>query len=183
MRPSLLALTVLLAASASAQGAPGQTADRPHLGERAVLAVGALAGGVGAAAGTYGLLGMDYDSPVGVTLIVLAYPAGMTLGTVLMAGALGLDAPVRRTAEDALLGSVAGVLAGVVVGAAAGGVTFVVTQDDWGLISALVGLGVGGAVAAVTSSGVTVRRVRAAPAVLAAPTGERSLGLSLRLGL
>lgn len=177
MRLAVL-LLALLATSASAQVAP----TRPDLGARVLLVGGALAGGVGAVGGAYGLLGQDADAPLGVALLVAAYPVGMTLGTVAVAEALGLDAPLGRTAQDALLGSVAGALVGVMVGAAAGGVV-ILAGDDWGLLAALIGLGVGAATASATSSGVTIRRVRVAPAALAAPTGERTTGLTVALDL
>ena len=182
MRFAVLALlitsTAALAVSASAQAA----SSRPGLGPRALLVGGALAGGVGSASGAYGLLGQDADAPLGVVLIVGSYVAGMAVGTVLVGRSLGLDAPLGRTAQDALLGSAAGALAGTIVGGAAAG-TVILAGDDWGLIAALVGLGAGAATAAVVSSGVTIRRVRVTPASLTSPTGARAAGLTLFLDL
>ena len=179
MRPFALALLVTAAASAQAPERPDL---HPSPAQRTVLGLAAFVGGVGAMAGTYALTPTWYDTPGGVTLLVLAYPAGLSLGTVLAAEALGLDPSLQHVAEDAVLGVIRGALAGVVVGGAVAGLVWLPTMElDYNFWPALVGGGVGVITVAVVTAWTPSRRVRVAPAALAAPTGETATGLSFSL--
>ena len=173
----LALFSLVLAAAAQAQ-------DRePSFLPRTAVAAAGATGGVGAVVGTYALIPSWYDTPPGATLLVLSYPAGVALGTVLASNALGLDAPPDRVFTDAALGAVVGAAAGAVVGGVTAGMVYLVTQDDWGLISALVGVGVGSLTAVGVSSVVASRRIEVTPTPLRAPMGESGAGLSLRIAL
>ena len=171
-------LALGLSATASAQ-------DRePGAGERAAVMTAGMVGGVGAVAGAYALIPSWYDTPEGAALLVLAYPAGMALGTVAAAELLGLDARPFETAQDALLGAAAGAFAGALVGVGVGGTTyFAMGQQDVDLVSLFVGGGLGALTALGVSAAIASHRVGAGPAAFRVPTGEAGTGLTLRIGL
>ena len=149
------------------------------------MTASALAGGVGVAIGTSLLLGNDASGPEGVALVVVAYPAGMALGTLLASEALGLDAVPLEVVTDAALGVVVGAAAGVAVGGATGLIISGLSDgdDDGNLGAVLLGGGVALLTGGIVSARFASRRVRAAPAMLTAPTGERAPGLSLTVAL
>lgn len=177
----VLLLFALLVASANAQGARSE----PLPGHRTLMGVGGAATGAGAVALVYVVvLGETIHGDGGdLPLLVAAYPVGLTVGTVLVAEALGYDAPLGRTSVDAFVGVGAGAAVGLLAGGVAGGATYLISQDDWGLVSGLVGLGVGALTTVGVSSVVASRRVEMAPATLRAPMGEPGAGLSLRVAL
>ena len=113
MRPVVL-LSLFLTVAAQAQDR-----EPAFLPRAAVVTVG-VAGGVGAVVGAYYLIPSWYDTPPGAALLVLSYPAGVALGTMLASEALGLDAPPGRVLTDAALGLPAGALAGLVTGGLVG---------------------------------------------------------------
>ena len=160
MRP-FAALVVLLSASAVAAqpAAPG-----PTRGQRTVLVAGALAGG----------------ATLGIALFPAA-PLGVATGVYLTGRALGLDASVGDVVVDAGIGTVVGVVVAYGTGYAlrqASG------SEGSGLGEVFFALGVGvGAIAVTTAFLYDGRAVTVAPAALAAPTGERAAGLSVRVGL
>lgn len=162
---SILLASVLFSAAASAQ--PASPHRAPTVEDGAVLTVV----GVGASVAAFAAAGEP--SP---TLVVPVVMGGAILGT---SSALGL----RPT--------VPGVLLDTAIGSAVGLGTYEVyrrgtSPDFWGQTEAVVAGAVVGAGAAAVSHVVRLghlRGVRAAPAALAAPTGERAAGLRLRVGL
>ncbi|MBC15149.1 MAG: hypothetical protein CMM85_19535 [Rhodothermaceae bacterium] len=177
MRPFVL-LSLFLAVAAQAQDR-----EPAFLPRAAVVTVG-VAGGVGAVVGAYYLIPSWYDTPHGAALLVLSYPAGGALGTMLASEALGLDAPPGRVLTDAALGLPAGALAGLVTGGLVAGLIYLPTAEvEYNLLPALIGGGVGILTAVGVSSVVASRRVEASPVPLRAPMGESGAGLSLRIAL
>lgn len=175
MRPLLLAL--LLAASASAQ-----VAERPSKRDRVGMGVAGMAVGIGAVVATYTASYPTSDTASGVAVVALAYPVGVTLGTVGVARLVGLDAPVQVVFVDALFGSAIGALAGGLVGAVVAGVVYLPTAGvDYNVAPFLIGGAAGLGTFFVVSARVASSRVDVAPAALAAPTGERGAGLRLTL--
>ena len=160
MRLLILSLALLAAWPAQAQ-------ERPTTGQRIALVGGAAVGGL-----AVGLVGPF----VPVTV------AAATYGT---SAALGLDPSLRGVVLDTALGTA--------VGVAAGTATFVYWTQVEGYDADL-GTSLGsffvavaaGSVATGVIHGVRVRvptGVTLAPTALAAPTGGRTTGLSLRVSL
>ena len=166
-------MRILLVSAALLLAVPAQAQDqRPTTGQRIVLVGGAAVGGL-----AVGLVGPF----VPVTV------AAATYGT---SAALGLDPSLRGVVLDTALGTA--------VGAAAGTATFVYWTEVEGydadlgtslgsfFVTVAAGSVATGSVATGLIHGARVRvpaGVTLAPAALAAPTGERTTGLSLRLSL
>lgn len=158
-------LFALLAVSASAQVAP----RAPTASDRVVLVAGALAGGV-------------VTVPAGPFLLV-----GAGAGTYVASTALGLGPTVGGVLIDTAVGTAIG------YGAFAG-TLFVFTEVagypsdlGTGIFSVVTGLAVGsaaiGAAHGVRLALLRVDTVEVTPAALAAPTGERGVGMRVRVGL
>ena len=167
MRPLIL-LALLAATSASAQAPEPRV---PTTGDRVLIVAGAVGGGL--------LL-----APVGGPFA----PVGVAVATYGTSAALGFD----PTVVGVLLQSMTGTLVGV-------GTTYVVYGLATGVggadgdLSTAVGALLAGFLVGAATTGVLHGRDLAAradggavsvvPAALAAPTGERTMGLSLRVGL
>lgn len=180
----LALLSLVLATAAQEQAPPPSEASfrRAPVPARGLIALAGVAGGAGAAAGTYAVLYPASDQPAGLAVVVVAYPLGMTAATVLVAEALGYDAPLSSTAVDGVLGLATGVAAGSLVGLAVGGTLYLITgPQDYNFVPALIGAGTGLVTALGVAGTVSTRRVGIAPATLRVPMGEPGLGLSLRL--
>jgi hypothetical protein len=164
MRSVLLA-SVFLSAAASAQSASPHRV--PTVEDSAVLTVV----GVGASITAFAAAGEP--SPTFVIPVVMG---GAILGT---SSALGLRPTVPGVLLDTVVGSVAGLATYEVYRRSAG-------SDFWGQTEAVVVGSVVSAGAAAASHVVRLghlRGVRAAPAALAVPSGERVAGLRLTAGL
>ena len=191
MRALLALLLVTTAAQAQpvdTQPAPATEHQRASRAQQLGLGAVGLSGGLAASAVTVAALRSDWDSSLGVQLVILAYPAGATLAIRAIGPLVGTDPQWVTTAQDVLIGAAAGVVVGGVVGTVAAGAGYLIQVAATGngdyvfigpAVGALVGLVVGGGVLLR----LTARRVQVAPAALAAPTGERGAGLSLRLAL
>ena len=185
-----LAALALLTTTASAQRAPPSA--RPTSGQRALVVVAGAAVGVGAAVGTGLFVGNlnGQSVPTGVTAgaVAVAFPVGVALGVGAASSRMELAAPDGALWVDTALGVPVGVVAGVVVGVAvAGGVQGVRlltgASEDYGGAALISGAAAGALTLAVVTAGVASRRVRVAPAALAAPTGEGGAGLRVTVGL
>ena len=178
MRLALLVLALLSAASVRAQG----TGPPPI--QRAVLTVGGVAGGLGAAVGARRAFGEGTDGRGAVLVVVTAYPLGMALAEWGLGQAMGATAPLGEVLVDAAVGTGIGASVGMLAALGAGGVAFVVSPDEeWNLVPFVIGAGVGLVTATVISATYTSRRFRVEPTVLAVPAGDPVPGLGLRLGL
>ena len=183
MRPFVLA-SFLLAAAAPADAQARSEWDRPPSDQRVLLSVMGVAGGASAAALTAWVLYPASNTRVGAAVTALAYPLGVAASVVLVSRAEGLDASFDDVLVDAAVGVPVGAVAGLVAGGAVGGAVFLVTgPQDYNVLPVLVGLGVGTVVAVATSGAYATRGVRVAPAVLATPTGQRTPGVTLQIGL
>ena len=158
MAVRLLLLSVLVALSAQAQERPR---ERPTTGQRVILVLGSTAGGL-----TAGFVGPFV--PVSVAATTYATSA-----------ALGFDPAVGGVLVDTAIGTAVGV--GVMVATRAYLVE--VADAESGFSVDIGSFFVGVAAGSVATGVVHGARVRLAPAALAAPTGERSTGLSLRVRL
>ena len=154
----LLALSCLIAGSAQAQERPHQT---PTTNDRVVLVLGATAG----------VLTVPLTGPFAIGVVALT-----TYGT---SRSLGLDPTVGGVLIDTALGMALGAGAGY----ATYGYLTQVAGSDADLSAALGSAFVGLVVGSVATGVIHGARVQVAPAALAAPTGERTTGLSLRVGL
>ena len=183
MRALTLALALVAALPALAQPPPPASEARASLGQRVALGAAGVAGGLVATVATVDVLGSDADAPVGLALVLLSYPTGATLTVQALGPVIGTAPRWATTAQDVVLG----VAGGALVGAVGVGVGFAVDAasetDEYLPVGLVLGSVVGGVVGVATAVVLTGRRVRVAPTALAAPTGRRVTGLSLRVGL
>ena len=154
----LLVVSCIIAAAAHAQERPR---ERPTTGQRVVLVLGAVGGGL-----TAGFVGPFVPVPVALA----------TFGT---SAALGLHPSVGGVLVD----TAAGTLVGAVVAVGTHTALTEIGGAPGDLGTALGSFALGVAAGSVTTGLVHGARVHVAPAALAAATGERGVGLALRLGL
>ena len=180
---------VLLIATAS-QAQPVAPSAELTSRQRTLLTVGGAGAGLGTVIGVGYALGEDVNSVEGVALLVALYPVGTTIAVQAISALFGTDADWRETAIDSAVGVPLGAAAGALAGGAAYGLSYLSSDrtESVTLGVEIVGVLVGGGVALGVASTWAARRVgpshvQVAPAALAAPTGERGAGLSLRLGL
>lgn len=181
MRTATLVLLVLVAGGAVAQPQAAPPADRPSLFESTSMIVGG-------AAGTVLLLSLapGGDGAAETLWVAAAIPVSAAGGVHLAGRALGLEGSFRASVLRAAAGAATGVAVGGALLWASG--AFPDDAESCGLVGCapeLVAYSAGAALVVVlpatfASLGYSVP-VR--PAVLAAPEGERALGLSLRIGM
>ena len=178
-------LVLLAGALAAAPLASAQDGREQTRGQRTVVALFALAGGVTVPSVLYAGSTETWGSDAGRVVLLATAPLGMAAGTRAGADRLGLRAPeLSEAVADAALGFVVGGAAFVIVGGGVGYELHHATgRGDYDVISPAVGGLVGLGVGLPFALGLSTRSVEAAPAVLAAPTGESALGLTLRVGL
>ena len=157
--PDLMLLRVLAAFVVLAACAQAQEGPRPTAGDRVVLVVGATAG----------VLTVPVLGPFAVLTVAAA-----TYGT---SASLGLDPTLGGVALDTVIGM--GI--GTGVGYAMYGYLTLVEGYDADLSVSLGSLFVG-LVSGAVATGV-VHGIRVEPVSVAAPTGERTTGISLRVAL
>ena len=189
-------LPALLFLALPAQGQPLATpttpeGDRLSPGQRrAVTAAGAL-GGVALSAAVVAAssaTGDGWGNEADAVVLVVAYGTGVLLATRLAGATYGGRAPWGDSVRDVVLGLPAGALAGVVAGGVAGGGVYALqlatgSAGDYNFIPAITAVVVGVPTALWVSSRVASRSLRITPAMGAAPTGERAVGLRLRVRL
>jgi hypothetical protein len=167
VRAAVLALLAAAAsAPAAAQDAPPDP-PRPPAAQRAALVAGGVVGGVVLVA----VVSPTAATALGLVLTAAALPVGAAGGVHLAGRALGLEGSFQSGVGRATLGF------GVAVAAASALVwaSGLVPGSDGPCDVACTPQLVAGAAGVVT--------VFVGPAALAAPTGERALGLRLRVGL
>ena len=189
---ALLVVLVLLSALPAASQPLTDLPPPPRLdgGQKAVVTAAGVLGGLAASTAVFLVNNADGSSgsPPEVAFVIAAYPIGLALGSRFAAARYGAGAPWSATAVDAALGVLAGGLAGALAGGAAGGTVYAVQAVTGGVPEysfgpAIAAVAVGVPVALWVSSRVAGRSLQIAPAMGAAPTGERVVGLSLRVGL
>jgi len=180
--PRGLLLALLLAAAPSASG---QDAHAPTPGQRTVVALVTLAGGIAVPATLWGGSTNPWGSDAGRAVLVAPAPLGMAAGTITGARLLGLrPLAFEEALGDAVLGYVVGGGVAVVAGSAVGGgLYYAFGQQDYDFISPLIGGVVGLGVGLPLMLNLSTRSVEAGPAAFRAPTGEPGVGLMLRVGL
>ncbi len=181
----LVLFTALLAtASASAQpvapaGHQDEEARRATAWEGAGMYATGIVAGAASLAGSFVLV--DTISPPGDETSVLLIPVGVVLGVSATTYGMGRLLGVDGTVRGATLGAALGAVPGTVLLALA---LTIPDIDALGPAIAGVYLAVGLVpLGAVVGYGMGARRVRLAPAALAAPTGDRGAGLRLTVGL
>lgn len=134
-------------------------ASAQSVGQAVVL----VAGGVGG--------GLVLTNVAIVVPLPVVFPAGVALGVYGTGRLLGIDASLRNTLGDAV--------SGMVVGSAAGYAVYLLAGSPYsGDLGAALHIAAGAVVGSVAWS---VADVRAEPAVLRTPGGERVAGLALTL--
>lgn len=160
------------------------TPERIGGARRVAVASAGIVGGTVAGVGTGVILFSSVDTLLGAPLVLVAIPIGATLMMQAVGDAVGAEAPALAVARDVMLGAGAGALllaAGTGLGTLVEIVVF--ENNDYVIFGPLIGGFVGGLVGTGLFVKLSTRSFRMAPAALAAPTGERAPGLSLRLAL
>ena len=163
-------LALLLATAASAQ---------PRGIDPPVLVVGGLVGGIATAGAAAALVPGDGGAEAETIAILVGYPLGVAAGMAATGQLLGHDRSLAGAVRDALVGSA--------IGLGVGGAVYLVgravtpASDDFfdGLGVALLAAGT----YAVVPLAAVLHGFEVAPAPLAGPGGERSLGLMLSVDL